>query len=183
MVTASKDLFLRLIFLLGGLGLCFVQAQPTYSYRLVDDRCDLKQCLFIEQASEVGGCLNSVMGTVQVTGFYGSIVREGSTAETIVPQKTLVCPALTVTNAPQFFQKAFKKLVKGQNTVNHLDEEGRLVLAINFGDLKASEIRHIKHADRQHPVRLTLLKPIGLEGEISRCGSLFEVLRVENAER
>ncbi len=182
MITASKALLLRLIFLLGGLGLCFVQAQPTYSYRLIDDRCDLKQCLFIEQAAEVGGYLYSVTGTVQVSGFYGSIVREGST-ETVVPQKTLVCPALKVTNAPQFFQKAFRSLIEGDNAVNRLDKESRVVLAISFSSLKAQEIRRIKRANRQHPVDLTLFKPPPTEGDLPDCGSFFKILRVENVER
>lgn len=120
---------------------------------------------------------------IRVTGYYESIVREGSTAETVVPQKTLVCPAFKVTSAPEFFQKAFKQLVERGNTVNRLDKEGRLVLAVSFNNLEALEIERIRRANRQQPVSLTLLKPVGPDGEIFECGSLFQVLRVETVDR
>jgi len=170
------------LFLLAGLGICFAQTQ-TYDYRLVDDRCDPNQCLFVQRISETNGYLDSVTGTVRVSGYYAKIVREYSTAETVIPRKPLICPALKVTGAPKFFQKAFKQLVERGNTVNRLGKEGQLVLAVSFDKLKLSEIEHVKRANRQHPVSLTLLKPIVPEGEIFKCGSLFQILRVENVKR
>ena len=124
MVTANKDILRPFaLFVLGSLGPCFVQAQPISDYRLVDGRCDLDQCLFIERAVEDAGYLYYMVGTVRVTGFYGNIVREGSSEEAITPRKTLVCPAFKVMNAPQFFQRAFRRLIEGDNTVNHLDND------------------------------------------------------------
>ena len=183
MSTSDKKFFRCLaLFLLSSSGACFAQTQ-TYNYRLVENICNTTQCLFIQQFSETNGYLDSVIGTVQVAGYYGTIVREYSTAETVVPRKPLVCPALEVTSAPAFFQKAFKKLVGKGNTVNRLSKDGQLVLAIDFRHLKAEKIERIKRANRQHPISLTLLKPVGPDGEIFECGSFFQILRVETTKR
>lgn len=160
MVTATEKIFRRLtISLLGGLGTCFVQAQPTYNYRLVDDSCNLNQCFFIEQAVEDAGYFDYVVGTVRVTGYYGSIAREDRTTETMGLQKPRLYPALIVTSAPPFFQSAFRTLIRRGNTVNRLNDEDQLVLATSFSNLKASEVNRVKSATRLHPVSLTLFKP------------------------
>lgn len=110
------------LLLVAGLGICFAQPHP-YTYRLIDDRCDPNQCLFIQQSSETNGYLDSVTGTVRVAGYYSKIVRKYSTAETVIPREPLVCPALEVTSAPEFFQKAFEQLVEKGNTVNRLNKK------------------------------------------------------------
>ncbi len=179
--TGRGFFYLLTLPLVASLGVCFAQPQP-YSYRLIADRCDPDQCLFIQQSSETKGYLDSVTGTVRVAGHYAKIVRKYSTAETVIPRKSLVCPALEVTSAPEFFQKAFEQPIARGNTVNRLNKKGQLVLAVSFDKLRPSEIERIKRANRQHPISLTLLRPIVPDGEVFKCGSFFQILRVETVK-
>jgi hypothetical protein len=151
----------------------FAEAQPHYTHRLIDNTCNPVRRLFIEQAVEDAGYLDYMIGTARATGCYRTILQE------TIRDERLTCPALTVTRAPRFFQKAFREPVEDGNTVNRLDKTGQLVLALSFERLTASEISRIKAATHLHPVSLTLLKPLPSERALPNCDSLFKTLRVE----
>ena len=165
MPTGSARFLACLVLLTLSIG--FAKAQPHYAHRLIDNTCNPVQCLFIEQAVEDAGYLDYMMGTAQATGYYRTILQE------TIRDERLTCPALTGTRAPRFFQKALRKLVEDGNTVNRTDKTGRLVLALSFERLTASEISRIKAATHSHPVSFTLFKPPPSERELPNYGWLI----------
>ena len=170
MLIAGRFLCGFLLSLVGSVA----QAQSVTNYRLIDNRCDVSQCLFLDRAVEAAG-LNDyyVIGTARVTGSYRTVAREGQTG---VP---LTCPTFTVTNAPRFFFETFTDLIARGNTVNRLNSRGQLVLAISLRGLDERSVQIFEQATPRRPIRLTLFKPPPTERDLPDCGSLFEILRVE----
>ena len=175
MLVAGRLLCGFLLFLTGSAAR--TQAQAETNYRLVGERCDVSQWLFLDLAAEAGGLDDYMVGTARVTGTYRTVAREGQTGA------PLTYPALTVMTAPDFFLETFTELVARGNTVNHLDDRGQLVLALSFRGLDEQAAQIFEQVTSRRRLQLTLFKPPPTERGLPDCGSLFEILHVEDVDR
>ncbi len=118
----------------------------------------------------------------QFTGYYkgdvigGCIQMEGQDSGECTNVATSTCDTFVVTEGDKPMVSYFKNLVTIGNTVNHLDNEGRLVLNIDMYGIENKKGKQIIKSDERNPITITLQKKIQWGGGAGLCGTFVKVI-------
>jgi hypothetical protein len=111
----------------------------------------------------------------EFTGFYAPI-RKSAWGET----KT--CDTLVVLDGTAGLVRYFSDMVRSGNTVQSLDEKGRLHITLDFRDIDESVRARIKNATESSPVKVRLQKKVQVGMDAPVCYSFFKILGVTGGQ-
>jgi hypothetical protein len=118
----------------------------------------------------VGGIDESSTTTESFIGFYA--LTDSFDEE----HQHFVCPALVVSPTDRPLFEYFAALVERGNTVNSLDDNGRLRLTIDFDDLSEADVQEIKAATINEPVTVHVQKKMFGGKGADGCTSFVTIL-------
>jgi hypothetical protein len=119
--------------------------------------------------------ITSISGTAEatkdnaLTGFYTRYDKMSWDAP-------VTCDALTVVDGDQRMIAEFKANVQQGNTLNYIDNQGRLVINLDLDSVDAQTREKIIRSTPGSPVEIGVLKPSLPPTDVHACFSLIQVL-------
>ena len=94
--------------------------------------------------------------------------------------QTYQCDQFVVTEGGETFTQSFQEMVESGNSVNQIDENGYLVLNLNFSEITATNVSLIKGSAVSNPVSVSLEKvEQGLGQGTGPCHSFVNITEVK----
>lgn len=146
---------------------------------LLDSKSNFYEIIFGYRGSrgELSDVENKILSTfnfignlVKVTGYYTSEIREAW-------EEKKICDEFVVTGGDSEFIKEYSDAVKRGNTVNQINESGRLVLEIELSNINPSLRDRIKSSTLSSPIEIVLSEKIPEGKSAPVCFSFFNIIK------
>ncbi len=90
-----------------------------------------------------------------------------------------ICDEFVILKGDSTITDYFKAMVEYGNSINRIDENGNLILAISLENISSEINTRVKRSTEVHPVQLTLKKKVQSGRGAPECYSFFDILSVD----
>ncbi|MCK9379263.1 MAG: hypothetical protein M0P97_03945 [Candidatus Moranbacteria bacterium] len=143
---------------------CTESLIDNISYNLINDYCNINECLFNLNNSDYP------LGISTATGYYSSIEKSDL-------EGTKKCDNFTITEGSKELVRAMVNLVNGGNTLHSLNNLGQPVVNLGLELINESEKQNIINSSVKNQIKLIVLNVTPKYAGVTACHPEIIVLR------
>jgi nitrate reductase NapAB chaperone NapD len=137
--------------------------KSEYQYKIIGD-CNGEKCLYEGRSA--------VEGYGYFDGYYSQL------KQIFWNDEHVTCDVLVVTGGSEELIEDLKAWVNRGNSVNKIDNEGKLIVNIDLEKLSPQDSNIIKNSNLNNPVKINLVRVTPQGGGASYCASFIDIVGV-----